>query len=78
MFVQWHLPRISMCAGLSCCGTSEYTDQYITDSKNHSSARFILLINELSINFRSHSLQYTWSVLQIYLIPAQSRLIHHR
>jgi hypothetical protein len=67
MFPQWHLPGISMCAGLSCSGTSEYTDQYITDSKNHSSARFIFLINELSINFRSRSLQYTWSVLPIYL-----------
>jgi hypothetical protein len=34
--------------------TSEYTDQYITDPKNHSSARFTFLINNLSINFRQH------------------------
>jgi len=46
--------------------TNEYTDQYITDSKNHGFARFIFLIDELSINFRSSSLQYTWSIYYQY------------
>src|SRR5882724_7415560 len=34
--------------------------------KNHAAARFIFLINELSINFRSSSLQYTWSIYYQY------------
>jgi hypothetical protein len=34
------------------------TDQYTTDSKNHGSARFTFLFNELSIIFRSRSSQY--------------------
>ena len=51
--------------------TTEYTDQYITEPKNHSSARFTFLINKLSINFRLRSSQYTWSVYYQYSCKAQ-------
>jgi hypothetical protein len=46
----------------------EYTDQYITDSKNHSSARFTFLINELSIYFRFALFQHmrVWRLTRMY------------
>ena len=53
--------------------TSEYTDQYITDSTNHGSARFILLFNVLSIIFRSFIPIYLVSILPIYLQAAAAR-----
>ena len=51
--------------------TTEYTDQYITEPKNHSSARFTFLINKLSINFRLRPSQYTWSVYYRYTCTEQ-------
>src|SRR6266550_6904003 len=39
--------------------TIEYTDQYITDSKNHSRPSFIFSTNNLSISFHPQFFQYT-------------------
>src|SRR5207249_4642442 len=45
--------------------TSEYTNQYITDPKNHSSARFIFFDQSLVNQCCSLSFQYTWSASRI-------------
>jgi hypothetical protein len=42
--------------------TIEYTDQYITESKNHSWPTFIFTNNHLSTSFHPWFFQYTWSV----------------
>src|SRR2546422_10639853 len=61
-----HLRRAFSVYGL----TSEYTDQYITHPKIHSFVKFTFLINELSINLRSCSFQYTRSVYRQYTCKA--------
>jgi hypothetical protein len=50
--------------------TSEYTDQYITDSKNPSCARFTFLLNELSIDLRQTAFQYSQYTCKAQLHPA--------
>jgi hypothetical protein len=55
--------------------TIEYTDQYITDSKNHSCATFTFSTNDLSISLRPGF----YNILGQYStnIPAQTRLAHN-
>lgn len=63
-----------------CQLTSEYTDQYVTDPKNHSSAKFTFSINKLSISFYSQALQYSCisrARSQCLGWPARERLGSH-
>jgi hypothetical protein len=57
---------MSLQPGSSKSPTIEYTDQYITESKNQGPAKFSFSINKLSISLRSQSFQYTWSVYLQY------------
>jgi len=50
--------------------TIEYTDQYITESKNHSCPSFIFSTNNLSISLHLRFFQYTWSVYYQYTCTA--------
>ncbi len=50
--------------------TIEYTDQYITDGKNHSCATFIFLDQQLVNQFPFTGLQYAWSAYYPYTCNA--------